>query len=138
MSRYCLDTVAYSHFKRGEKRITDMLDSAEWVGVPAIVIGELCAGFRQGSRFESNVAELDAFLALPAVETLPVDRQVADLFGEIIADLRRAGRSVPTPISANDIWIAATCARAGATLLTWDAHFRLIPRVGSLIFASNS
>jgi tRNA(fMet)-specific endonuclease VapC len=136
MSRYCLDTVAYSHFKRGEKRITDMLDSAEWVGVPAIVIGELSAGFRQGSRFESNTAELDAFLALPVVETLPVDRQVADLFGEIVTDLRRSGRPVPTPISTNDIWIAATCARAGATLLTWDAHFRLIPRVGSLIFGS--
>lgn len=132
MSRYCLDTVAYSHFKRGEKKITDMLDSAEWVGVPAIVIGELCAGFRQGSRFESNTAELDAFLALPVVETLPVDCQVADLFGEMIADLRRAGRPVPT----NDIWIAATCARAGATLLTWDAHFRLIPRIGSVIFDS--
>ena len=40
-----------------------MLDSAEWVGVPAIVIGELCAGFRQGSRFESNTAELDAFFS---------------------------------------------------------------------------
>ena len=119
MSRYCLDTVAYSHFKRGEKRITDMLDAAEWVGVPAIVIGELCAGFRQGSRFESNTAELDEFLALPVVETLTVDRHVAGIFGEIIADLRRAGRPVPT----NDIWIAATCARSGATLLTWGRAF---------------
>lgn len=132
MSRYCLDTVAYSHFKRGEKRITDILDSAEWVGIPTIVIGELCAGFRQGSGFESNTAELNAFLDLPVVETLPVDRQVADLFGEILTDLRRIARPVPT----NDIWIAATCARHGATLLTWDAHFRLIPRVGSLVFAS--
>ena len=109
-----------------------MLDSAEWVGVSVIVIGELCAGFRQGNRFESNTAELNTFLALPVAETLPVDRQVADLFGEIIADLRRAGRPIPT----NDIWIAAICARAGATLLTWDAHFRLIPRVGSIVFDS--
>jgi predicted nucleic acid-binding protein len=62
-------------------------------------------------------------------ETLLVDRQAADLFGEIIADLRRIDRPVPT----NDIWIAATCARTGATLLTWDAHFRLIPRVGSVV-----
>ncbi len=26
MSRYCLDTVSYSHFKRGEQRITTLLD----------------------------------------------------------------------------------------------------------------
>lgn len=132
MSRYCLDTVAYSHFKRGEKKITDMLDRAEWIGFPAIVIGELCAGFSQGSRLVENLTELDEFLALPVVETLPVDRQIAEIFGDIVADLRRRGKPVPV----NDIWIAATCARAGATLLTWDAHFRLIPRCGSIIFGS--
>jgi len=132
MSRYCLDTVAYSHFKRGEARITKMLDRAEWVGVPVIVIGELCTGFAKGSRFQKNLDELDEFLALPVVETLPVDRQIAEMFGEMIDALRRSGRPVPV----NDVWIAATCARAGATLLTWDAHFRLIPRVGTMVMDS--
>ena len=129
MSRYCLDTVAYSHFKRGEARIVGILDRAEWIGVPVIVIGELCAGFAKGSRMQRNLDELNEFLALPVVETLPVDRQIAELFGEIVEDLRRKGRPVPV----NDIWIAATCARAGATLLTWDGHFRLIQRVGTLV-----
>jgi predicted nucleic acid-binding protein len=132
VSRYCLDTVAYSHFKRGDETIAEILDRAEWIGVPVIVIGELCAGFARGTRFRENLAELDEFLAVPVVETLPVDRHVAEIFGEMIADLRRKGR----PIPSNDIWIAATCARAGATLLTWDAHFRQIPRVGSLVFDS--
>ena len=133
MSRYCLDTVAYSHFKRGDKKIAEMLDRAEWIGVPVIVIGELCAGFRQGRRLVENLATLDEFLTLPVVEILPVDRQIAGIFGEMISDLRRAGR----PIPVNDIWIAATCARAGATLLTWDAHFRMIPRCGSMVFNSS-
>jgi tRNA(fMet)-specific endonuclease VapC len=106
-----------------------MLDSAEWIGVPVIVIGELCAGFANGAKFRKNLQELDEFLALPVVETLPVDRQIAETFGEIIADLRRSGRPIPT----NDVWIAATCARAGATLLTWDAHFRMIPRIGAMV-----
>ncbi len=132
MSRYCLDTVAYSHFKRGEGRITKMLDRAEWIGVPVIVIGELCAGFAKGSRFEKNLRELDEFLALPVVETLAVDREIAELFGEMINELRRSGR----PIPVNDVWIAATCVRAGATLLTWDAHFRSIPRVGTMVLDS--
>jgi tRNA(fMet)-specific endonuclease VapC len=133
LSRYCLDTVAYSHFKRGEERIARILDRAEWVGVPVIVIGELCAGFTKGSRFERNLNELNEFLALPVVETLPVDRPIAELFGEILEDLRRRGR----PIPVNDIWIAATCARAGATLLTWDAHFRSIPRIGTILLETN-
>ena len=132
MKRYCLDTVAYSHFKRGEKRITALLDSATWIGVPVVVIGELCAGFAQGSGVLENLAELDEFLALPVVRTLPVDRQIAEIFGEIMADLRRGGKPVPV----NDIWIAATCASVGATLLTWDAHFHLMPRTGSLVFES--
>ena len=50
MSRYCLDTVAYSHFKRGEERITRLLDRAARIGVPVIVIGELCAGFDEGAE----------------------------------------------------------------------------------------
>lgn len=129
MSRYCLDTVAYSHFKRGEAQVTRTLDSAEWIGVPAIVIGELCAGFAKGSKLQKNLDELNEFLSLPVVEILPVDREVAEVFGEIIDDLRRKGRLLPV----NDVWIAATCARAGATLLTWDAHFRSIPRVGTIV-----
>jgi tRNA(fMet)-specific endonuclease VapC len=129
VSRYCLDTVAYSHFKRGESRIADLLDRAVWIGVPVVVLGELFAGFEQGTHRSKNLAQLDEFLAVPVVEVLPVDRDVAETFGEIIADLRRQGR----PIPVNDIWIAATCARAGATLITWDAHFRSVSRVSSLI-----
>jgi tRNA(fMet)-specific endonuclease VapC len=129
VSRYCLDTVAYSHFKRGEEKVTAILDRAEWIGVPVIVIGELCAGFAKGSRLQKNLAELDDFLSLPVVETLPVDRRIAEVFGEIVEDLRCKGRAIPL----NDIWIAATSFCAGATLLTWDAHFRIIPRVGALV-----
>jgi predicted nucleic acid-binding protein len=109
-----------------------MLDRAEWIGVPVIVIGELCAGFAKGARLQKNLDELDEFLASPIVETLPVDRRIAEMFGEMIDSLRRSGR--PAPV--NDVWIAATCARAGATLLTWDAHFRSIPRVGTIVLDS--
>ena len=63
------------------------------------------------------------------MEQLPVDGEVARTFGDIVAELRRRGAPMPT----NDVWIAATCARAGATLLSFDAHFSAIPRLGSLI-----
>ncbi len=132
MSRYCLDTVAYSHLRRGEERVVDLLDRAEWIGVPVIVIGELWAGFAKGTKRQRNIEELERFLTSPLVETLPVDRLTAETFGEMLAELRRAGR----PIPVNDIWIAATCARAGATLLTWDAHFRYLPRIGTMLLDS--
>ena len=131
MSRVCLDTSAYSNFRRGEPRVVEHLDRAEWVGIPSVVVGELHAGFLLGARVDENVSELDEFLDHAVVECVSVDAVVAHIYGEIFADLRSKGRPLPT----NDIWIAATAARAGATVLTFDEHFREITRVGSLILA---
>ena len=129
MTRLCLDTSAYSNFRRGESQVVEHVDRAEWVGVPSIVIGELRAGFLIGSRTDENIGELEEFLSHSAVETVPVDEHVAQIYGEIFADLRARGRPLPT----NDIWIAASAARAGATVLTFDAHFREVARVGALV-----
>jgi len=129
MSRFCLDTSAYSHLKRGDSRVIELLDSAEWIGMPTIVLGELRVGFLLGAHTEKNEAELREFLAAPVVEVVGVDAEVSRHYAEIFVDLRRAG----TPISANDIWIAATAAREGALVVSYDDHFRAIPRVGSVI-----
>ncbi len=129
MSRLCLDTSAYSNFKRGDERSKELVDGAEWIGLPAIVVGELWTGFVLGRRREENARELEEFMANAVVVELSVDSQVARIYGEIVADLRSAGTPVPT----NDIWIAAVAARAGATVLTYDDHFEAISRVGSLV-----
>jgi predicted nucleic acid-binding protein len=132
MKRYCIDTVAYTHFKRGEPRITGILDSAGWVGVPVTVLGELFAGFEGGKQRSKNLAELEEFLNEPVIEVLAVDRRTAEIFGAMVAELRLRGKPLPT----NDIWIAAAAARAGAVLITWDAHFREIPLLGAMILES--
>lgn len=129
MSRYCLDTSAYSHFQRGDGRVIEILDRAEWLGVPATTLGELRTGFLLGSRSAENETTLRRFLANPVVEELPADGDVSLYYAEIVVDLRRAGTPVPT----NDIWIAATAVRFGALVLTYDGHFRRIGRVGSLV-----
>ena len=129
MSRYCLDTSAYSNFKRGFRDVVELLDSAEWIGFPSVVVGELWLGFLGGGRLDQNRAELQQFLANPMVERLVVDDEVGRIYAEITVALRRAGTRIPT----NDIWIAATAARAGATVLTYDPHFTAIQRVGSLV-----
>jgi predicted nucleic acid-binding protein len=132
LSRYCLDTSAYSQFKRGNLAAIEAIDGAEWIGVPAIVLGELHVGFLLSSQAERHRRELEEFLASPVVEEIRVDHEIARLYGEIVVSLRRAG----TPLPTNDIWVAASTARAGATLLTFDAHFAHVHRIGSLILES--
>lgn len=131
LAKYCLDTSAYSQFKRGHAPLVELIDGAEWIGVPTIVLDKLWMGFGLGDRAKRNERDLRAFLANPVVEVLPVNADVARLFGEIAGGLRRRG----TPLPTNDIWIAATSAVAAATLLTHDEHFRRIERTASLIFS---
>ena len=133
MSRYCLDTSAYSHFKRGHPRVVEVIDGADWIGVPAIVLGELWVGFLLGGRRERNEADLAEFLRHPVVEELPIDDEVGRIYAEIVVALRQSGTAVPS----NDIWIAAAAARAGATVLTYDPHFSAIARAGSLVLRAD-
>lgn len=129
MSRYCLDTSAYSRYRRGGGRVVELLDRAEWIGVPVVTLGELRTGFLLGGQSERNEAELLDFLSNPVVEALEFDAEVSRHYAEIVVDLRRSGTPVPT----NDVWIAAAAARVGATVLTFDNHFERIKRVGSLV-----
>jgi tRNA(fMet)-specific endonuclease VapC len=132
LSSYCLDTSAYSNFRRGNEELAALLDRAELVGVPTIALGELRTGFLFGGRRRRNEVELDAFLDNPVVQVLTVDSETSRQYSEIVAELRKAG----TPIPTNDIWIAATAARNGTTVLTCDDHFGRIGRVGSVVIGA--
>lgn len=128
MRQLCLDTSAYSRFKAGEPRVVKVITSAKSIGMPAIVIGELRAGFRLGQRREQNENELHEFLDSPVVHCLDVDDDAATCYAEIFAKLRRKGAPIPT----NDMWIAAIAMREGAPLLTFDAHFDRIQEIAIL------
>ncbi len=136
MSRYVLDTSAYSNFQRGDPQVIELIDSADWLGVPWIVLGELELGFllSMAQRSDSNRSTLREFLAHPIVETLGLDESTSRIYAEIVAALRQAGRPLPT----NDIWIAAIAARQGISVLTYDRHFAAIQRVGSVILTPAS
>lgn len=131
--RLCLDTSAYSHFKRGVPAAVEVIDAAEWVGFPAVALGELRTGFALGRRPLQNERELAAFLRNPVVEVLDVDDAASRIYAEIIVALRKAG----TPLPTNDIWIAAVAAREGASVVTFDEHFRAILRVGSVVLGAS-
>lgn len=131
MSRFCLDTSAYSWFRRGHEATVTEISRASWLGVPTIVLGELRTGFLLGGRARENEEALLEFLGHPVVEVLAVDDETSRLYAEIVRDLRLAG----TPLPTNDVWIAAVAARAGASVLTHDRHFEAVPRVGARILA---
>ncbi len=119
-----LDTNAYSDWRRAG-RWHERIASADRVYVPSVVLGELFHGFRQGGKLQKNLNSLDAFLAEPQVDVLPVTRRTAEIYAAFLLHLRKQG----TPIPTNDIWIAAGAHEVHGQLLTRDEHFAQLPRV---------
>jgi tRNA(fMet)-specific endonuclease VapC len=128
--RLVVDTSAYSRLRGGDVRILDRVAAATLLLLPAIVLGELEAGFALGARAAENRRSLSELLAEPFVQVLPIDAAVASRYGALFAQLRRAGTPVPT----NDIWIAAAAIDRGATVLTFDDHFRHVSGLDCEIF----
>lgn len=117
--RVFLDTSGYSNFMRRHPGAVQILQQATSVGINAVVLGELLAGFALGKREESNRQELRAFLAAPRVHILPMGMETAERFTLVFQELRRAG----TPIPTNDMWIAASAMEHGLRVVTTDSHF---------------
>ena len=124
--RICLDTNAYSAMAKGHGGATSLVEVADEVIVPAIVVGELMFGFLNGSRFSENEGMLNRFLEDDGVVLQPVTHEIAERYGYVKAALRKNG----TPIPENDIWIAATALETGARLVTYDTDFK---NVGGLV-----
>jgi tRNA(fMet)-specific endonuclease VapC len=114
-----LDTNAYVELLKGNAEVVSLVRGAERLVFSIVVVGELLFGFRNGNRYDKNLATLDEFLSQPWVELQLVTRTTADRFGRIAAALRKAG----TPIPTNDIWIAAHASETGSELISFDRHF---------------
>lgn len=122
MKNVLIDTNFYVAFKRNQKQAVELLRQVEYIGMTTVVLGELLAGFRCGSRENENRRELNQFLDSPRVEILNIDEETADFYAEVFRALKQKGRPIPT----NDLWIAATTLRHGLALATFDDHFRNI------------
>jgi tRNA(fMet)-specific endonuclease VapC len=122
MKKILLDTNAYSAFCAGDEAVLDQLGDADVVLMSIFVLGELFAGFRGGTRNQSNRVGLRQFLTRPTVKLLFATEETAEVFGEVKEGLRRQG----TPLPINDVWIAAHALEAGALLITFDGHFEKV------------
>ena len=117
--RILLDSNAYSLLMRGHEQVAELVRMAEEVLLSAIVVGELMYGFRRGSYFERNTADLRSLLDSPYTSFVEVGTVTADRYSRIAASLRAKGRPIPT----NDVWIAAHAMETGADLVSADGHF---------------
>lgn len=120
--RALLDTNVYSSLMRGHPGVADVVRGSERLYLSSAVVGELLYGFRNGGQYRKKRTQLEAFLANPYVEFLPVTLTTCERFGLVAAALRRKGR----PLPVNDVWIAAHTLETGADLLSFDRHFEAV------------
>jgi len=125
MSRLLLDTSAYAAFFRDHGGVKAEVQGASELFLSPIVLGELRSGFLKGARREGNEAELQEFLASPRCGIPVLDDDTAHRYAAIHDYLRQRG----TPVSPNDLWIAASAAQHGLTIVTLNGDFDRIPHV---------
>lgn len=123
MKRILLDTNAYVRYLRGDEKVLAYLAQADTVYMSVFVLGELLAGFRGGAKEKDNRLILERFLLKSTVTVLDGTAETADVFGLVLASLRKAG----APIPINDVWIAAHALETGSILVTYDDHFAAVP-----------
>ncbi|MBD1399410.1 type II toxin-antitoxin system VapC family toxin [Pelovirga terrestris] len=112
----------YVAFKRQHVGAVELVRYVDFIGISTVVLGELFAGFRCGSREAQNRLELERFLSSSRVELIDIDEQTAEFYAEIYRGLRVKGQPIPT----NDLWIAASSLRHGLAVATYDEHFKAI------------
>jgi tRNA(fMet)-specific endonuclease VapC len=122
MRQMLIDTNIYSYALKGDGDVFEVLKKTDEIGFSVISIGELLSGFKGGGREQKNREELEIFLDSPRVVVYSVNEDTSEFYAEIINNLRRIGRPIPT----NDIWIAAVAFQNGLKLFTKDTHFKAI------------
>ncbi len=128
-----IDSNRYRDFCEGRPDAVGVIQQADEIGFPIIVLGELRAGFACGTRGLANEAVLTRFLNSPRVRLLPVDEDTTHHYAYLFRQLRQQG----TPMPTNDLWIAALALQHGLAVFTRDAHFQLLPQL-PLLFPNNS
>ena len=118
MNGKCLvDTNVIIRLLRADARSVELFDQADRIYIPAIVAGELFYGAENSTQKQENIKIFSEFLS--QYQIVGVNLSIAKLYGEIKAQLKMAGKTIPE----NDLWIAATAKSYQYTLITFDDHF---------------
>jgi tRNA(fMet)-specific endonuclease VapC len=123
--RLALDTNRYTDLCRGERSVVEVVELANEIWLPCIVLGDLRAGFAVGTQGPQNESILRRLLLKPGVAILYADEQTTHHYATVYRQLRKQG----TPIPTNDMWIAALVLQHSLTLYDRDAHFDSLPQL---------
>ena len=126
--RLALDTNRYVDLCQGHPEVVRVLEEAETVYVPFVVVAELRAGFSIGTKGHANERVLQLFLDKPGVRTLYASDATTLSYASLYRQLRKQG----TPIPTNDLWIAALVVEHGLALYSRDEHFKNLPQLNRL------
>jgi tRNA(fMet)-specific endonuclease VapC len=123
--RIALDSNRYDDLLTGDEDVARIVENAEAVYLPFVVVGELRAGFAAGKRQGENERLLRHFLMKDDVQILFADEQTTYHYASAYVQLRRQG----TPIPTNDLWIAALVLQHDLVLCSRDRHFNHLAQV---------
>lgn len=123
--RIALDTNRYVDLCKGVSETVRLLEHADSIFMPFVVLGELRAGFVHGRRHAENEQALRRFLLKDDVHVLFADDQTTHHYASVYLQLRRQG----TPIPTNDMWLAALVLQHNLALHARDKHFDLLPQL---------
>ena len=123
--RVAVDTNRYVDLCKGVAETVEVLETAETVLLPFVVVGELRAGFAHGRKHADNERALRLFLLKEGVEVLFADEQTTHHYAAVFRQLRKQG----TPIPTNDMWLAALVLQHNLALHARDRHFDHLPQL---------
>jgi tRNA(fMet)-specific endonuclease VapC len=110
---------------RGVAATVTLLEEAEVIVLPFVVVGELRAGFAHGRRPAENERVLRRFLVKDGVQVMFADDQTTHHYASVFRQLRKQG----TPIPTNDVWLAALVLQHNLALHARDRHFDHLPQL---------
>jgi tRNA(fMet)-specific endonuclease VapC len=123
--RVALDTNRYVDLCQGVDETVRLLEEADTILLPFVVLGELRAGFVHGRRQAENERTLRRFLLKDGVDVLFADDQTTHHYASVFRQLRKQG----TPIPTNDMWLAALVLQHNLALHARDRHFDHLPQL---------
>lgn len=123
--RVAIDTKRYVDLCRGVEETVEIVETADEVLLPFVVLAELRAGFALGRRQSDNERVLSTFLLKDGIDVVYADNQTTHHYASVFRQLRKQG----TPIPTSDVWLAALVLQHNSALHARDRHFDHLPQL---------
>jgi tRNA(fMet)-specific endonuclease VapC len=129
--RLIVDTNAVIAYREGIAEVCEIMDSADALFLPVIVVGELLYGAINSARPYENRQATDNLISISTL--IFIDKPIAVQYANVRLALKKKG----FPIPENDLWIAATCLEFDLPLLSSDRHFNYVPGLNVINWAKS-